>query len=139
MALVAIHLHPVDLTDTDRTIAVLQQRIDALERAEETRNMALTQEVQQLVDQVAATRGAVESQTALVKGIPAMIEAAIAKDRAANPSLGEEDFAAIRKVAEDLKEEQTQVELADAVLTNPPAEQEPATPQTPATPPVAGA
>jgi len=139
MALVAIHLHPVDLTDTDRTIAVLQQRIDALERAEETRNMALTAAVQAVVDQVAATHGAVESQTALIRSVPQMIADAIAADRAANPSLTAEDFTALEKLRADLADEKTQVELADAVLTNPPAEQEPATPQTPPPPPVAGA
>ena len=97
--------------------------------------MALTAQLQALVDQVAATHGAVESQTALIRAVPKMIADAIAADRAANPSLTAEDFSAVEKLRADLADEQTQVELADAVLTNPPAEQ----PGAGTAPPVAGA
>lgn len=85
----------------------------------EEKIMALTEAVKTLVDQVAATRGAVDSQTALVRGIPQMIADAIAKDRAANPSLTAEDFSALEKLRADLADEKTQVELADALVANP--------------------
>lgn len=97
--------------------------------------MALTAAVQTLVDQVTATRGAVDSQTALIKGIPQMIADAIAADRAANPNLSAEDFTALEQLRANLADEETQVKLADAMVANPgnPPAQPPGPAATPAT------
>jgi chromosome segregation ATPase len=111
----------------DALDAKLTRIIDAQARAEEEQ-MAQNEAVQRLVQEVAETRGQVNSMVTFVRGVPDLVRAAVQEALAANPALSPEDLAAITQAADDL--DAAQGEIVSALNANSggaePSEPEPA-------------
>jgi hypothetical protein len=91
------------------------QILAALQRVKE-QQMALTEQVRHLVEEVNQSRGLVASMATFVRGVPALIRQAVQEALAANPGLSTEDLAALSQAADDL--DAGQADILSAMQAN---------------------
>lgn len=91
-----------------------RQILDALRRAKE-QQMALTEQVRHLVEEVNQSRGLIASMATFVRGVPGLIRQAV-NEAVAEGGLSPEDLAAISQAADDL--DASQAEILSAMQAN---------------------
>jgi hypothetical protein len=78
--------------------------------------MALTQQVAHLIEEVNQSRGLVASMATFVRGVPALVRQAVQEALAANPGLSPDDLSALTEAADSL--DAGQADILSALQSN---------------------
>lgn len=99
----------VIVRESEPSIAGIHRHLEEMENR-------MNEQIAKLVQEVAETKGQNESILVFIRGVPAVIQAAVDKALADNPGLTAEDFAAVTQASVDLNDGQQ--EIAAAIEAN---------------------